>query len=69
MVLNAIKYGVDSKQFSLIASSKSVREAWDTLLVIHEGSKEGKDHISEPFSLITHLKNTTTGGQKQEVLE
>ena len=31
MALNSIQYGVDSKKFSLIASSKSVEEAWDTL--------------------------------------
>ena len=62
MALNTIQYGVDSRQFSLITSSNSIKEAWDTLQVTHEGSKEGEDHISEPVALITHLKNTTTGG-------
>ena len=28
-----------------------------------------EDYINEPVTLIIHLKNTTTGGQKQEVQE
>ena len=69
MALNAIQYGVDSREFSLIATFESAKEACDTLKVIHKGSKEVEDRISEPVALITHLKNITGGGQKQEVLE
>ena len=69
MALNAIQIGVDSKQSRLIATVELTKEAWDTLQLIHKGSKEGEDHISEPDVLITLLKNTIVGGQKQEVPE
>ena len=46
--------------FSLIETSKLTKEAWETLQVIHEGSKEGEDHFSEPVALIIDLKNTVT---------
>ena len=67
MALNAIQYGVDSRQFSLIATSESAKEVWDTLQVISKGCKEGEDHINEPVAHITHLKNTVAGDRKQEV--
>ena len=67
MALNAIQNGVDSKQSRLIVTVESTKEAWDTLQLIHKGSKEGEDHISEPDALIILLKKTTIEGQKQEV--
>ena len=67
MALNVIDYGVDSRQFKLIATSKSAKEVWETFQVIHEGSKEGEDQISELVALITHLK--IAEGQKEEVPE
>ena len=67
MALNAIQHGVDSIQFSLIVTFELTKKAWDTLQVIYKGRKEGEDHINESVTLITHLTNTTIGGQKQEV--
>ena len=67
MALNVIEYGVDSRHFKIIETSKSAKEAWETLQVIHEGNKEREDQISEPVALITHLK--IVEGQKEEVLE
>ena len=64
MALNAILYGVDSRQFSPIKTFELAKEAEDTLQVIHEGSKEGEDHFSELVALITHLKNIAAEGQK-----
>lgn len=39
-VLNTIFVGVDEEQFTLISQCNTMKEAWDTLQAIHEGTNK-----------------------------
>ena len=50
MALNAIHYGVDSKQFILIETSELEKEALETLQAIHEESKGKTTSVNQLHS-------------------